>query len=153
MAGGSCPSVGSCDTLSLNMTTSARGGARAGAGRPSIFKAKALGKPFAMNFTPGGRRVLDALVRRTGLSRNAVLGVLALKHGDRLAFDTANPFPDKVHLPLSIRVPPEAGAKLAAARVRTGRSYSDVGEALVRWFGADTPFPAPATTAPRRRRP
>jgi len=137
----------------LNPTMAQHGGARPGAGRKSIFGAKALDKPFAMDFTPGGRRVLDALVRRTGLSRNAVLAVLALRHADALVFEERDPFPDKAREVLSIRVPPEPGAKLAAARVRTGHSYSDIGEALVRWHGAAAKFPtAGSSTKTRRRR-
>lgn len=129
------------DTVDLNMTTQAHGGARLGAGRKSVFKAKALEKPFAMDFTPRGRRALDAIVRRTGLSRNAVIGTLALRFADRVAFTDDQPYPDKARKVLSIRVPPTAGAKLAAARVRTGHSYSDIGEALVRQYGDEASYP------------
>jgi hypothetical protein len=131
------------------MTTPKHGGARDGAGRKSLFRTKALEKPFAMDFTPTGRRALDALVRRTGLSRNAVIGVLALRYADRVVFfDGPSPYPDKARSVLSIRVPREAGAKLAAARVRTGRGYSDIGEALVRQFGDKVTFPAPPGRRP-----
>jgi hypothetical protein len=44
---------------------------------------------------------------------------------------------------LSIRVPKDAAAKLRAAHKRTGRSYSDIGEALVVWHGPTATFPAP----------
>jgi hypothetical protein len=124
------------------MTTPRHGGARAGAGRKSVFTSKALAKPFAMDFTPAGRRALSALVKHTGLSRNSVIAVLALQHADHVAFAVAAPYPDKARQVLSIRVPREAGAKLAAARVRTGHSYSDIGEELVREFAERTKFPA-----------
>jgi hypothetical protein len=136
-------------TLPLNMTT-AHGGARVGAGRKTIFPQKAIRKPFAMDFTAAGRRALATLVRRTGLSRNAVIGWLALRHGDAVSFDKADPFPQKARAVLAIRVPPPAGAKLAAARVRTGHGYSDIGEALVRWFGGDAAFPPPASGTGQR---
>jgi hypothetical protein len=138
----------------LNVTTQTlHGGARDGAGRKSLFAEKALAKPFAMDFTVAGRRELDALVARTGLSRNGVLAWLALKYADQVAFDVRAPFPNKARRVCSIRVPPEAGAKLAAARVRTGHGYSDIGEALIQ-FGRLAVFPPPhATIRPRRRRP
>lgn len=126
------------------------GGRRAGSGRPSIFGATALAKPYAMDFTAVGRKELARLVRRTGLSRNAVLAILALKHADALVFTAPTPFPDKARNVLSIRVPPDAGAKLTAARIRTGYSYSDIGEALVRWYGASTRFPSRVPRRPRR---
>jgi hypothetical protein len=157
--------VTSAPELSLNptMAKGQHGGARPGAGRKSVFGAKALAKPFSMDFTPAGRKALDALVRRTTLSRNAVIATLALQFADRLTFDLAAPFPGKLATAvLSIRVPPDAGAKLAAAHVRTGKSYSDIGEALVRWHGASARYPSLTTRkrprsrqAPRttRRRP
>lgn len=128
-------------TVPLIMTT-AHGGARAGAGRKSVFAAKALSKPFAMDFTPAGRARLDALVDRTGLSRNAVIATLALQFGDDVVFtDGVRPYPAKARTVLSIRMPRDAAAKLAAARIRTGRSYSDVGEELVTTFGRKARYP------------
>jgi len=143
----------------LNMTrrrrSKPRGGARPGAGRKSVFGAKAVVKPFAMDFTPGGRRALDALVRRTRLSRNAVVATLALQFAETVTFDTDTPFPNKAQDVLSIRVPPEAAAKLDGARARTGHSFSDLGEALVVWHGGEgtypTALPRPRTGARRRR--
>jgi hypothetical protein len=95
-----------------------------------------------MDFTVEGRRQLDGLVKRWRLSRNAVIGLLALHHADELQFETpfdVHRFTPKAQAVLSIRVPPDAGAKLAAARIRTSCSYSDIGEALVRWFGPTFP--------------
>lgn len=143
----------------LNVTTPVtHGGARKGAGRKSIFGSTAVAKPFAMDFTPTGRRQLAQLVRRTRLSRNAVLAVLALNHADALAAafkeraaDVAVVFPDKARDVLSIRVPKPAAVKLRAAQRRTGRGYSDIGEALVRWFGPSATFPAPLRAAGARR--
>lgn len=132
----------------LNVTKKAQhGGARAGAGRKSVFASKELEKPFAMAFSPAGLRELRRVVSRTGLSRNGVIGVLALQHADALTFADRAPFPQKAAAPFSIRVPRDAGAKLAAARVRTGHSYSDIGEALVRWFARHTAFPKRPTIA------
>jgi hypothetical protein len=144
-------------TLNPTMPTPPRpaathGGVRAGAGRKSIFGAKALRKPYAMDFTPQGRKALATLERRTKLSRNAIIGSLALQFADALVFDGDTPFPGKQgSAVLSIRVPPEAGAKLAAARVRTGCSYSDIGEALVRWYGRAATFPTAGPQKARRR--
>jgi len=131
------------NVVTLNPTMpSSHGGKRRGAGRKSIFGTKLKEKAFAMDFTPEGRRALDALVRRTGLSRNAVVALLALQHAEQLVFaPDARPFPDKAGHVLSIRVPGDAAVKLRAARVRTKRSYSDLGEALVRWYGATSSFP------------
>jgi hypothetical protein len=136
----------------LNMTRRNRpkaqhGGARDGAGRKSVFGVKAVDKPFAMDFTEKGRKALASLTRRTKLSRNAVVGVLALAHADTLTFTDDDVFPDKAQEVLSIRVPPKAAAKLRAARARTDRSYSDIGEALVLRYGARTKFPDAAQTS------
>ena len=130
-------------TVPLIVTTTAHGGARAGAGRKSVFPSKALAKPFAMDFTPAGRAKLDALVAKTGLSRNAVIATLALQFADFVAFPIGEgrPFPDKARHVLSIRVPREAAAKLAAARIRTEHSYSDIGELLVTVFGRKARYP------------
>src|SRR5262245_15978214 len=137
-----------CETVLIVTTKQQHGGARPGAGRKSVFRSKALDKPFAMDFTPAGRRALDVLVRRTGLSRNAVVGTLALRFADRVTFNGATPYPDKARSVLSIRVPREAAAKLTAARIRTAHSYSDIGEALVREFGDEARYPDPS----RRRK-
>lgn len=136
----------------LNMTTRNRrkgqhGGARDGAGRKSVFGVKAVAKPFAMDFTTNGRRALASVTRRTKLSRNAVIAALALEHADALTFAEADVFPDKAREVLSIRVPPKAATKLKAARRRTGRSYSDIGEALVRGYADRTTFPDASKTS------
>lgn len=138
-----------------------RGGFRENAGRKSAFPGKILDKPFAMDFTPAGRRALQRLTIRTGLSRNDVIGHLAMKFADRLKFDVDD-YPGVVFLGklakdvLTIRVDRAVGAKLEAARTRTGKSYSDIGEALVRWFGksekAFPVLPGPDTPRPRRSR-
>lgn len=127
----------------LIMTRSQHGGAREGAGRKSIFPDKALAKTFPMNFTAEGRLRLDAIVKRTGLSRNSVIACLALQCADLVAFEERAPFPMKSTKPLSIRMPRTAASKLVAAQVRTGHSYSDIGEAMVRWFSDRITFPAP----------
>lgn len=136
----------------LIMTTSGkRGGYRENAGRKSAF-AKTVDKPFAMDFTPDGRRELQRLVKRTRLSRNNVLSHLAIQHAHRLEFDDVpgTVYPGKSQDVLSIRVSPMAAVRLRAARARTGKSYSDLGEALVRRFGqAEKHFPASPSRAKR----
>jgi hypothetical protein len=133
------------DTLTLNMTTT-HGGAREGAGRKSIFADKALPQSFPMHFSRAGRETLLGVMQRTGLSRNAVIATLALQWADAVAFDDPGPAfirPKGKRRVMSIRVPPLPGSKLAAARVRTGHSYSDIGEALVTGFAPRTRFPKP----------
>jgi len=115
------------------------GGARDGAGRKSIFGVPLERKPFAMDFTAQGRTALDALTRRTALSRNAVLATLVLAHADRLR--AIDHYPNKAQAVLSIRLPPRAAAKLRALQRRTDRSYSDIGEALVLRYGRTTTYP------------
>ena len=138
----------SCETLLILTRKLLHGGRRKGAGRKSIFTTKAVEKPFAMDFTKRGRATLRALTKRTGLSRNGVMAILALQFGDALTFDADGvAFPDKAHKVLSIRVPKDAAAKLRAARRRTRKSYSDIGEALLSRFGATASFPAPSPRA------
>lgn len=125
-----------------------RGGLRAGAGRHSAFPGNAL-KPFAMDFTPAGRKALDRLCRRTKLSRNNVIAHLVAAHGAALAFEVDGVvYPGKAQAVLAIRMPAREGDLLQAVRARTGKSYSDIGEALVRQFGRSTTFPS----LPRRKR-
>ncbi len=133
-----------------------RGGARKGAGRKSAFPGM-VSKPFPMDFTPEGRARLEKITERTGLSRNNVLTFLALTFAHKLTFSALEPgtvYPGKAQQVLAIRVSAKAAAKLTAARDRTGKSYSDIGEALVRRYGRSASFPAPpsseAQTAPRR---
>jgi hypothetical protein len=96
------------------------GGWRPGAGRKSIFAAKAVQKPFSVAMTPAGLRALRALTIRTGLSRNSVVAVLALQHADDVRFEGPGVvFVGKSTYRDSIRVPPEAAKKLRAAHRRT----------------------------------
>lgn len=144
------------------METSAltpRGGYREDAGRKSAFPGKVLDKPFYMDLTPAGHKVLDTLTAREGLSRNDVFGHLAMKYLDRLEqrpeFQAPGVvFPGKQAAGvLSIRLDREAGARLTATRFRTGKSYSDIGEGLIRWFGkAEKRFPVLPGSDPRPRR-
>jgi hypothetical protein len=119
------------------------GGARAG--RKSIFATRAVAA-FSMVFTPTGRLALDALTRRSRLSRNAIIAWLALTYADQLQFDAPGvAFPGKMWTRVdTIRVPAAAAAALRRAHARTNHSYSDIGEALVREFGRHTTFPPPA---------
>lgn len=119
---------------------SQHGGARAGAGRPTVFDQKASDS-FSMVFTPAGHKVLDRLTRRTKLSRNAIIGTLAIEHGDALTFTEADRFRLKTAAVFAVRVPPAAASKLKAARRRTNRSYSDIGEMLVTRYARLTAFP------------
>jgi len=127
-----------------------RGGYREGAGRKSAYPGKT--RSFAMDFTPAGRHALKALVRRRGLSRNDVLAHLAIHYAEQLTFAAPGVvFPGKLAANvLTIRVPAAAGDKLTDARRRTGKSYSDIGEALVCWFGP-TAKDFPTAQRPRRR--
>ena len=121
--------------------TMPRGGKRAGAGRRSLFPGNDL-KPFAMDFTPAGRKVLDGICRRTKLSRNDVITYLVSEHGDALVLSAEGVvYPGKAQAVLTIRMPTIPGAVLMAAHARTGKSYSDIGEALVREYGPLAQFP------------
>ena len=129
------------------------GGYREGAGRKSAFPGKLIEKPFAMDFTPNGRRVLEGLTTRHGLSRNDVIAHLALKYADRLVFEEEGVvFPGKAQQVLSIRVTPEVAVKLTAVHDRTGKGYSDIGEALVTRFATEREFPVLPGRDPLRRR-
>jgi hypothetical protein len=128
--------------------TMARGGARANAGRRSAFPGLDM-KPFAMDFTPGGRRALRRLEVRTQLSRNNILAHLTAEHAASLTFDEPGVvFAGKAQQVLTIRMPADVGQLLREARARTGKSYSDLGEALVLRYGSTTTFPF---LVPRRR--
>jgi hypothetical protein len=52
---------------------------------------------------------------------------------------------------MSIRVPKDAGDRLRAAQKRTGKSFSDIGEALVTWYGDDKKLPVLPGKDPVRR--
>ncbi len=102
-----------------------------------------------MDFTPAGRKALDRLCRRTKLSRNNVVAHLVAERGDVLTFDAAGVvYPGKAQSVCAIRMPACEGDLLKAVHARTGKSYSDIGEALVRQFGRSTTFPS----LPRRER-
>lgn len=138
-----------------NLTMAGRGGVREGAGRKAAFPHKELDRPFGMDFTPAGWIALLDLQKRTGLSRDDILAHLTGEFADALVFDS-----DGVQYPgkrgssiLRIRLPKEQGDRLRAAQARTGKSYSDLGEALVHRYGHQTTFPAiPGADTPRRRR-
>lgn len=133
----------------LNLTMG-RGGARPNAGRKSAFPGLDL-KPFAMDFTPAGLRALRELERATRLSRNNILAHLTAEHAAELAFDGDDVvYPGKAQRVLTIRMPAREGQLLREARARTGKSYSDLGEALVLRYGRRTTFPVLARR-PRRR--
>jgi hypothetical protein len=150
----------SCDPLILTM----RGGFRENAGRPTAFAGKNLESPRAMDFTPEGRVVLADLQERNGLSRSDVIAHLALRHCDALALRPVFQRPGTVFTGRTRRnanvyrivAPPNVLRKLDALRKRTGKSYSDIGEALVRWYGPrekDWPaVPGPETKKRRRRK-
>jgi hypothetical protein len=134
------------------------GGARDNAGRKSAYPGLDM-QSFPMQFTPPARRLLDALQARTGLSRNNILAHLTLCHVESLSVSADEDgvlFPGKGSDVLSIRMPADVGKRLRAAKARTGKSFSDLGEALVRQYGATTTFPARpvgrSTTAPRLTR-
>lgn len=132
-----------------------RGGYREGAGRKTIFPNKVLDRRFGMDFTPAGRAVLDALQARTGLSQNDILGHLVQRHATRLAFtEPGVVFRGKAASNvISIRLPADLADALTAAQARTGKSFSDLGEALVRWYGHKETFPVLPGKEPARRRP
>lgn len=139
----------------LNVTMDkARGGRRENAGRKSAFPRIDM-KPFAMDFTPRGRAELARLERSSGLSRNNIITHLTAMHAGELEFDEEGiVFPGKKQKVLSIRMPPREGELLRAAHARTGKSYSDLGEALVLRYGSQADFPTIERQAdkPRRRR-
>lgn len=127
------------------------GGARVGAGRRSVFRGIEA-KPFAMDFTPAGRKQLDRLCKRTKLSRNDVLAHLTAEYAADLQFTEAGVvYPGKAQEVLAIRMPTMQADVLRAARERTGKSYSDIGEALVCQFGRVATFPRLRAATPRKR--
>lgn len=105
-----------------------------------------------MKFTAEGWRALGALQARTRLSRNDVLAALVLARAEAVTFDVhpvaySPKFESSV---AEILLPADAGARLRAARERTGHSFSDIGEALIREHADATTFPDPLPS-PRRR--
>lgn len=132
----------------------ARGGVRDGAGRKSAFPHKVLDQPFGMDFTPDGHRALRQLQAKTGLSQSDVLAHLVERHASMLTFTMEGvAFPGKLaENILRIRLPEHLGDALRAAQTRTGKSFSDLGEALVRWYGDAETFPVLQGKAPQKRR-
>ncbi len=138
----------------LNLTMGTRGGLRPNAGRKTAFPGIEA-KPFAMDFTPVGLKRLRRLQRRHRLSRNNILAHLVACYAARLNFSAPGTvYPGKAQRVLAIRMPPAEAELLRSTRERTGKSYSDIGEALVRIYGEDASFPTlPTKPARRRRRP
>ena len=143
---------GSCDSMRMNATRT-HGGRREGAGRRSLFP-HARRAIVYFDLTPAGRKLLAKVKRRARLSRNDLFAHLALEHADKLRFDDVPGvvFPGKANENvLLIRLPVQAHAKLHAAHERTGKSYSDLGEALLSWYSSDTDFPPLPPTAAEAR--
>ncbi len=137
--------------MTLKKTKTKRGGARPGSGRKSAFGTPER-KPFAMDFTPEGRRILDRICRRTKLSRNNVIAHLVRIYLSNLGgwLQPIGPYLRKAQSVLSIRIPADEGALLREARARFGKSYSDIGEALVRLYGPTADYPHLDTGARKR---
>jgi hypothetical protein len=140
--------------------TMEHGGRRPGSGPKTAFPRKDLDRAFGMDFTPEGRRQLEALQRREALSRSDILAHLILTYADRLRFEAPGvAFPGKAGVNvMKIRLPKAVGRILRAAQRRTGKGYSDIGEALVTRYGETAVFPIlpgkepPAGKRTRRRR-
>jgi hypothetical protein len=134
-----------CDNSIMTMATTTWGGARVGAGRKSAYPGKDFAHPVYLDFTQAGRDALDALQARTKLSRSDILAHLIAKHAESLDFGPlfGVAFPGKLGENVCvIRLPVAQRRLLRATRTRTGKSYSDIGEALVLWRGLATVFPA-----------
>lgn len=137
----------------MNATTT-HGGRREGAGRRSLYP-RARRAIVYIDLTPAGWKLLSKVKRRAQLSRNDLFAHLALEHADKLEFTAPGVvFPGKANANvLLIRLPVQAHAKLRAAHQRTGKSYSDLGEALLSWYAGSTAFPPlPPTAAEARER-
>jgi len=113
---------------------------------------------FTMAFTREGRRALAAIQARTGLSRNNIITHLvrahsaeashaSLLHRPQLAVLYPGKSRDEI---MSIRMPASEGDTLRAMQDTTGKSYSDLGELLVRRFGSSTTFPTRPAGRARR---
>lgn len=127
------------------ISMSPSGGARENAGRKAAYGTKAPA-PVPMVLTPEGEALLVAACACSGLSRNDVMTHLALRHARELRFSAPGVvYPGKANSNvLSIRVTAKARLLLDAARKRTGKSYSDLGEALLEKFAERTrDWPAP----------
>lgn len=106
-----------------------------------------------MDFTPAGRKVLARIQRRTSLSRNDVLAHLLLTHEVDVNLNGARVlFPGKAQSVLRIALPSQAFDALERLRALSGRSASDIGEALVRQFEKDQTFPVVLGRTRRRKR-
>lgn len=127
------------------VSSSGVGGYRENAGRKAAFDYKSQDS-VSMVFTPLGDAMYVAACESTGLSRNDVMTHLVLKHAKDLAFDVDGiVYKGKDYKGVrSIRLTKEARAELDAAKKRTGKSYSDLAEALLMRFAAKTrDFPKP----------
>jgi hypothetical protein len=147
--------VPSCDTAASSIVTMAqRGGYREGSGRRSIFPGT-MDNPtkYPMDFTKEGLQILDDVQSHTGLTRNNIIAHLVDRHAHELEFDHDRiVYPGKAQHVLAIRMPKHIGDKLVAAQKRTGKAFSDLGEALVRRFGAKEVFPVLESKQKTRRR-
>lgn len=108
-----------------------------------------------MMFTPYGHDLLAAIQQRTGLSRNDILTHLALAHGADLAFEGVCGVVYRgkdAGLVMSIHLTDRAFDLLRAAQARTGKSYSDLGEALIERWGVHAAYPVLPMSKRRARR-
>jgi hypothetical protein len=123
-----------------------RGGARIGAGRSTAYPGKRAGRRFYLDLTPAGHAQLDALAIRHTLSRSDIVARLIEAYADVVAFSAPGVvFPGKrasdvrvVLLPITL------ASRLDVARARTGKSVSDLVEALIAWYAPTTVFPTRA---------
>ena len=106
-----------------------------------------------MMMTLDGHRILDRLQTSTGLSRSDIMTHLALRHAHDLSFDVDGVvYRHKLSgTVMSIRMTDHAHTLLTDARARTGKSYSDLGEALVDRWGLGEHYPE-RPTAKRKSR-
>jgi hypothetical protein len=117
-----------------------RGGAREGAGRPSVYRQK-LRATHAMAFTAEGRQRLDSIRLKTSLGQNDVMEHLLRTHADHLRIPERTEYSPKLYPPIAIRLTEEGRNLLLDLSERYGRSWTDVGEALLQRFGERTAFP------------
>jgi hypothetical protein len=120
------------------MRTRTHGGRRAGAGRKSLYPGKNLDAQIGIDFTPEGRATFDAVRDRTGASGSDILAHLVRRHAielRELADVDGVVWPGKSGDVVTIRLPPPERRQLRDAHAHTGKSYSDLGETLVRRYG------------------
>lgn len=122
-----------------------KGGFRPNAGRRSAFPGACSpgGKAFSIEFTHEGRAELDTLAGLNRLSLADVVATLLDQYSTTIAFLSPGVvYPHKRSNVLTIRLAEGPASKLMAARERTGKSYSDVVEGLVRRHGATAAYPS-----------